>query len=89
MLGSVIVNTPFLAGVLPVNILTGIMAAFYFDSIDDPDAHIRYLRRSMSPEEFLRTIFKLHESEALFILLVERWDDILQQLKELKHEYQF
>lgn len=77
------------AGVIPVNILTGIMAAFYFDSIDDPDAHIRYLRRSMSPEEFLRTIFKLHESEALFILLVERWKDILQQLKDLKHEYQF
>lgn len=74
------------AGVVPTHILIGIVAAFYFDSIDDPDAHIRYLRRSMSPEEFLRTIFKLHDSEALFILLVERWNAILGQLKELKHE---
>lgn len=74
------------AGVVPTNVLTGIMAAFYFDNIDDPDAHIRYLRRSMSSEEFLRTIFKLHDSEALFILLVERWETILKELKELKYE---
>lgn len=74
------------AGVIPDNILTGVMAAFYFDDIDDPDAHIRYLRRSMSHEQFLRTIFKLHDGEALFILLLERWEVILKKLKELKNE---
>lgn len=74
------------AGVVPTNVLTGIVAAFYFDNIDDPDAHIRYLRRSMSPEEFLRTILKLHDGEALFILLVERWEAIQKQLKEFRYE---
>jgi len=74
------------AGVIPANTLVGIVAAFYFDSVNDPDAHIRYLRRSMSPEEFLRIVFKLNQSEALFILLVERWSEILKQLEELKVE---
>jgi len=73
------------AGVVPENILVGIMAAFCFESPDDPDAHIRNLRRGMSPGEFLRTIFKIRESEALFILLVERWDAIIQRLEALKH----
>jgi mannitol-1-phosphate 5-dehydrogenase len=74
------------AGVIPTHILIGIMAAFYFDNVDDSDAHIRFLRRSMSPEEFLRTIIKLRDSEALFILLVERWEAITKQLKVLRNE---
>lgn len=74
------------AGVLPTNTLLGIVAAFYFDSIDDPDAHIRHLRRSMRPEDFLRIIFKLQPSEALFLLLVERWEGILRQLKGFRYE---
>lgn len=74
------------AGIIPHNILIGIMSAFYFNNINDPDSHIRYLRNSMRPEEFLRTIFKLHDSEALFILLVEQWGNILKNLKELTHE---
>lgn len=74
------------AGVVPDNILVGVVAAFYFDRVDDSDSHIRYLRRSMSPEDFLRTVFKLHEGEALFILLVGRWSRILKQLEELKFE---
>jgi mannitol-1-phosphate/altronate dehydrogenase len=74
------------AGVVPTHVLTGIMAAFYFDSIDDPDAHIKYVRNSMKSDEFLRIIFKLNDSEALFILLVERWKGILKQLEKLKIE---
>lgn len=74
------------AGVIPRFILVGIMAAFCFDRIEDPDSHITHLRRSMRPEEFLRTIFKLRESEALFILLIEQWDSILNRLENLKHE---
>ncbi len=74
------------AGVVPRFILVGIMAAFYYDRIEDPDSHITHLRRSMRPEEFLRTIFKLRESEALFILLIEQWDSMLNMLENLKNE---
>lgn len=73
------------AGIVPNHILEGIMAAFYFDRADDPDAHIGYLRRSMSPSEFLRTVFKLRESEALFILLVEQWSTIVKRLEKLRN----
>lgn len=71
-------------GIVPHNILAGIMAAFCFERDDDPDAHIQPLRRSLDPAEFLRTIFKLRDSEALFILLVEHWDALLRQLEGLK-----
>lgn len=71
-------------GIVPHNILIGIMAAFCFERDDDPDAHIRVLRRSLEPEQFLRTIMKLRESEALSMLLVEQWDAILQHLERLK-----
>ena len=53
--------------------------------LQDPDSHIRFLRSSMSAEQFLRTILKLRDSEALYILLVERWHFIVQQLEALKH----
>jgi mannitol-1-phosphate 5-dehydrogenase len=71
-------------GIVPENILIGIMAAFYFDNKDDPDAHIRYLRNSLSPKEFLTTIFRLNDSEALFMLLESGWDHHLTILRNLK-----
>lgn len=72
------------AGIVPENILIGIMAAFYFDNKDDPDAHIRYLRDSLSPKDFLTTIFRLNDSEALFMLLESGWDHYLTILRNLK-----
>jgi mannitol-1-phosphate/altronate dehydrogenase len=72
------------AGIVPENILIGIMAAFYFDNKDDPDAHIRYLRDSLSPKEFLTTIFRLNDSEALFMLLESGWNRYLTILRNLK-----
>jgi mannitol-1-phosphate 5-dehydrogenase len=71
-------------GIVPHHILTGIMAAFCFERDDDPDAHIRVLRKSLAPEEFLKTIMNLRDSEALFMLLVEQWDAILKQIERLK-----
>jgi len=73
-------------GVIPKFLMLGIMAAFCFDSIDDPDSHIKYLLRSLRPEEFLRTIIGLHESEALFSLLVSNWDSNFQKIMELSNE---
>lgn len=71
-------------GIVPNNILLGIMAAFCFESEDDPDSHIKYLIKSLTPSEFLRTILRLRDNEALSLLLVERWDSLLMQVKELQ-----
>jgi mannitol-1-phosphate 5-dehydrogenase len=70
-------------GIMPHNILLGIMAAFCFDSEDDPDSHIKYLVKSLTPSEFLRTILRLRDNEALSLLLVDRWDSLLTQVKVL------
>lgn len=74
------------AGIVPYNVLTGIMAAFYFENEKDPDAHIRYLRNSMKPEDFLRIIFRLSENEALFTLLIQHWTSLTQKLEAIKND---
>ena len=43
-------------GVLPINIIKGIMAAFCFDRDSDNDFYIKYLINSLSREDFLRII---------------------------------
>lgn len=72
-------------GILPLNLLLGIMAAFRFESADDPDFHIKFLLRSLSPSEFLRTIIRLREGEALFELLIQHWDDNMHTIEGLCH----
>lgn len=72
------------SGIVPKFITLGIMAAFCFDSREDPDAHIKYLLHSLLPEEFLRTIIRLHETEALSNLLLTHWNSNLEIIAELK-----
>ena len=72
------------SGIVPRFLMLGIMAAFCFESHEDPDFHIKYLLHSLKPEEFLRTIIRLHASEALFDLLVKHWDENLATIGSLK-----
>ena len=72
------------AGILPDALIVGIMAAFAFSRKEDPDAHIATLRRSLQPKDFLSTILRLREGEALFDLLLERWDLNLERLEALR-----
>jgi mannitol-1-phosphate 5-dehydrogenase len=72
------------AGVIPENIMRGILAAFCYESDDDPDSHIRYLIKSMDPKQFLRVIINLQDDDALFILLLERWSGIMGELEALR-----
>lgn len=71
-------------GVSPDHLLVGIMAAFAFSRETDPDAHIATLRRSLEPRDFLSTILRLREGEALFELLVDRWNRNLTRLEDLR-----
>ena len=72
------------AGIIPKNILIGIMAAFYYDNSDDPDRNIRYLIKSLEPKDFLKIVMHLDKGSALYMILLERWDDNLKFLKNLK-----
>lgn len=72
------------AGILPDNLIVGIMAAFAFSRKDDPDAHIATLRRSLQPKDFLSTILRLREGEALFDLLIDQWALNLERLEALR-----
>ncbi len=73
-------------GILPLNLMVGIMAAFRFESANDPDFHIKFLLNSLSPTEFLRTIIRLRDSEALFDLLMTHWDDNMGKIEGLRHD---
>jgi len=72
------------AGVHPEHLLVGIMAAFTFSRVGDPDAHIALLRRSLEPRDFLSTILRLREGESLFNLLLDRWETNLSRLEVIR-----
>ena len=71
-------------GILPINLIKGIMAAFCFDKEDDNDFHIKYLIKSLKKEDFLKIIIGLRENEALFQLIVQNWDNNIKLINELK-----
>lgn len=68
------------AGVIPRNVLVGIMAAFWYEGEGDPDINIRYLRSALAPRDFLRLIIRLRPGDPLYELLLERWDENLEVL---------
>jgi mannitol-1-phosphate 5-dehydrogenase len=72
-------------GIVPENVLLGIMAAIYFDSAIDPDAHIAMLRRSLSPSEFMTTILGINAGEALFLQLQSNWDRFALTIESMKN----
>lgn len=72
-------------GFVPENLIKGIMAAFCFESDSDPDFHIKHLMKALNPKDFLRIIIRLRPGEALYELLLEKWDYNLQLIKEIKN----
>jgi mannitol-1-phosphate/altronate dehydrogenase len=72
------------AGIIPDNLIKGIMAAFCFDKKNDPDFHIKFLINSLAPADFLRVIIGLRPGEALFELLIERWNENLELINNIR-----
>jgi mannitol-1-phosphate 5-dehydrogenase len=68
------------SGIVPNRILLGIMAAFCYQNGRDPDSNIQYLTRSLDPADFLKIIIRLRPGEALFELLLQRWEENLVTL---------
>ena len=72
------------SGIIPENIMMGIMAAFCYNNEQDPDYNIRYLMKALEPRDFLKIIIGLRGDDALFAIMVNRWTNNLQKLGELK-----
>lgn len=70
-------------GIVPHFISIGIMSAFYYENSSDPDFNIAYLRRALSPSDFLKVIIRITPESALFEFLSSRWERNLAILKEL------
>ena len=73
-------------GIIPINLIKGIMAAFCFDKKEDNDFHIKYLVNSLNKEDFLKIIIGLRENEALFQIIVKNWNGNINLINELKNE---
>ena len=68
-------------GVVPDYVIKGIVSACLYDKKTDPDFNITYLIRALTPNQFLKLILGLNSDEALFRLLSERWEAIVNDLK--------
>ena len=74
------------SGVVPINIIKGIIAAFCFEKEGDNDYYIKYLINSLEINDFLSIIIGLRKHEALFQLIVNNWDENLNEIKNLRNE---
>jgi len=74
------------SGIIPKNLIIGIMAAFMFENERDPDYHIRHLVKALQRQDFLRLIIHLRTGEALSNLLEQNWDDNIKLINRIKNE---
>ena len=74
------------SGIVPENLIIGILSAFLYDKADDSDYNIKYLVNALSPESFLKLIIRLNSHEALYLLILNRWDSIISKLNNLPYE---
>jgi mannitol-1-phosphate 5-dehydrogenase len=68
------------AGVVPENILVGIVSAILFQNESDPDHHLQIMRDAMSMSVFLSYVLGIREQEVLHQLIAERFDAIQARL---------
>lgn len=73
-------------GVLPNNLLKGIVGALLFEDVHDPDHHIGLMRESMDTASFNRYVLGLRPGEPLDLMLREKMGAITAELRELAKE---
>ncbi len=76
------------AGIVPRYILMGIVSAVLFDRQTDADKHIAVLNRALTTELFMTHVIGLRKGEALEILLTNRFDSIVEELRALVFQVQ-
>ena len=72
------------SGVIPKNLILGIMSAFLYEEENDEDFNIKILLNSLDPKSFLKLIINLHPHEALYSLIIDNWDESLDVLRNLR-----
>lgn len=75
-------------GVLPNNLIKGIVGAILFEDKQDPDHHIGLMRESMDTASFNRYVLGLRTGEPLDLMLREQMEAITTELRELGKEVQ-
>lgn len=71
------------SGILPSNIMVGIMSAFYYHNPTDADAHIAHLVGALNPGDFLHIAMRLQPGSALYELLLANWNSNFALFKKL------
>ena len=71
-------------GVIPNNLILGTMSAFLYDEENDEDFNIKILMNSLEPKSFLKLIINIQSHEALYKLIVKKWDESLNILRGIK-----
>lgn len=72
------------AGFIPVNIVTGIVAAVLFDDGRDPDRHIIFAKDFLPPSIVFSYLLQLRPGEPLHAILAEHFADIVARLAALR-----
>ncbi|MBH9553878.1 hypothetical protein [Inhella gelatinilytica] len=70
-------------GVLPQNLLKGIVGALLFEDVHDPDHHIRMMHEAMATSDFNRYVLGLRPGEPLDLMLREHMTAITAELRSL------
>lgn len=71
-------------GVLPQNILKGIVGALLFDNVNDQDHHIILMREAMGSAHFNRYVIGLRPGEPMDLMLREKTTAIATELNTLR-----
>lgn len=72
------------AGFIPINIVTGIVAAVLFDDGRDPDRHIIFAKDFLPPAIVFSYLLQLRPGEPLHAILAEHFPDIVARLAALR-----
>ena len=62
------------------------MSAFAYNNEIDQDSNITYLINSISSRDFLRIIINLNPTEALYEILLNKWEKNMKKIEMLKNE---
>ena len=72
------------AGFIPVNIVTGIVAAILFDDGRDPDRHIIFAKDFLPPSIVFSYLLQLRSGEPLHAILAEHFTDVVARLAAIR-----
>lgn len=70
-------------GVLPQNLLKGIVGALLYEDVNDPDNHIGLMRESLDSQDFNRYVLGLRTGEPLDLMLRKKIGPLIEELREL------